>query len=166
MSLSPELIKQLQAAGMRMSAITTDAADAFERAEFVEATLPKWLAEQREKRPHCFVGNEQVNLESAAFGGGNMTARARLIKQIGLADADARAREWGLKSIHDTKTLGERPGGDANKQEKPKGDNPWSAENWNVTAQGRVAKADFALATRLAKAAGSYIGATRPTKAA
>ncbi len=163
MSLSPELIKQLQAAGMKLTAIQTDAADAFERAEFIEATLPKWIAEQKEKRPHCFVGEGQTDLESAAFADGNMTARTRLIKQLGQADADARAKEWGLKSIMDFKTRGTRPGGE--QKEKPKADNPWSAEGWSVTRQGQVARADFALATRLAKAAGSYVGATKPRAA-
>ncbi len=164
MSMSPELIKKLQAAGMRLSAINTDAAEAWERGEFIEGTLGKWVADQKAKRPHCFVGNEQVDLESAAFGDGNMTARTRLVKQLGQADAEARAKEWGLKSITDFKTRGERPGGKEN-QEKPKGDNPWSAGGWNVTKQGQVARADFALATRLAKAAGSYVGATRPRAA-
>ena len=164
MNMSPELIKKLQAAGMKLSAIQTDAADAFERAEFIEATLPKWVAEQKEMRPHCFIGAGQVDLESAAFGDGNMTARARLIKQVGQADAEARAKELGLKGITDFKTRGERPGGKEN-QAKPRGDNPWSAEGWNVTKQGQVVRADFALATRLAKAAGSFIGATRPRAA-
>jgi hypothetical protein len=42
--------------------------------------------------------------------------------------------------------------------------NPWSAQGWNVTRQGAVAKADMNLAKRLAKAAGSHIGAVRPTR--
>ena len=67
MSLSPELIKKLQAAGMKLSAIQTDAADAFEPAEFIEATLPKWIADQKEKRPHCFIGAGQIDMESVRF---------------------------------------------------------------------------------------------------
>jgi hypothetical protein len=165
MSLPPEIVKQLQVAGMKMSAITTDAADAFQRGEFIEATIGKWTTEQQTKRPHCFIGDEQVDLEHSAFVDGNMTARSRLIKSVGEDAAAERAKEWGLKSITDFKTRGERPGGEQQK-EKPKGDNPWSAEHWNVTKQGQVAKADFALATRLAKAAGSWVGATKPARAA
>jgi hypothetical protein len=163
MSLPPELTKKLQAAGMRMSAILTDAADAWESGGFIEATLPKWIADQKAKRPHCFIDGEQFDIEQSAFGDGNMTARTRLVKTLGQNEAEARAKEWGLKSLTD-RSRGERPGGKEN-QEKPKGDNPWSAEGWNVTKQGQVARADFALATRLAKAAGSYVGATRPRAA-
>ncbi len=163
MSLSPELIKKLQANGMRMSAILTDAAEAWENGKFIEATLPKWIADQKVQRPHCFIDGEQFDSEQAAFGNANMTARSRLIKTLGYAEAESRAKEWGLKSLTDT-SHGERPGGKEN-HDKPKGDNPWSAEGWNVTKQGSVARADFALATQLAKAAGSYVGATRPRAA-
>jgi hypothetical protein len=165
MSLPPSIVQKLQADGMQASAINTDAADAFERGEFIEATLGKWLTEQKAKRPHLWIMAGQIDLEQSAFGDGNMTARSRLTKELGEATATERAKEWGLKGIADFKTRGSRPGGEQQK-EKPKGDNPWSAENWNVTRQGSVAKADFALAQRLAKAAGSYIGATKPAKVA
>lgn len=42
--------------------------------------------------------------------------------------------------------------------------NPWSAENWNMTEQGQVYRADPAKADRMAKAAGSKIGGQKPTK--
>jgi hypothetical protein len=42
------------------------------------------------------------------------------------------------------------------------GANPWSANAWNMTEQGRVYKADPAKAERLAKAAGSKVGAISP----
>ena len=134
MSLSPELIKKLQAAGMRMSRDHNRRGRRVRvRAEFIEATLPKWIADKKRKRPHCFVDGEQSDIEQAAFGDGNMTARSRLIKTLGQAEAETRAKEWGLKSLTD-KSRGERPGGKEN-QEKPKGDNPWSAEGWNVTGK-------------------------------
>lgn len=43
--------------------------------------------------------------------------------------------------------------------------NPWSAEHWNVTAQGKIVN-DLGMAKgeELAKAAGSFIGATKPAK--
>ncbi len=42
-------------------------------------------------------------------------------------------------------------------------DNPWSAKGWSLTEQGKVAREKgMAEAERLAKAAGSRVGATRP----
>ncbi|WP_051044623.1 hypothetical protein [Methylobacterium sp. B1] len=40
--------------------------------------------------------------------------------------------------------------------------NPFTAEAWNVTEQGRIAAADFAKADRLAKAAGTTVGGPKP----
>ena len=43
------------------------------------------------------------------------------------------------------------------------GKNPWSKDSWNMTEQGRIAREEgMEVATRLAKAAGSSIGATGP----
>lgn len=43
------------------------------------------------------------------------------------------------------------------------GPNPWTGGNWNVTAQGAyIKKHGLEKATRMAKAAGSHIGATSP----
>jgi hypothetical protein len=161
MTLPKDVIETLRKAGMQTSAIDTDASEAFERAEFIPATLDAWLAKQREARPHWFIGGVQTDLETLAFASGNITARARLVKELGEDAATERAKEWGLKSITDFKTHGQRPGGEQQK-EKPKGDNPWAEGSFNVTRQGQIAKADLALAQRLAKAAGSYIGATKP----
>jgi hypothetical protein len=41
-------------------------------------------------------------------------------------------------------------------------DNPWSKAGWNLTKQGAAVKADRAEAERLAKQAGSFIGASKP----
>lgn len=47
------------------------------------------------------------------------------------------------------------------------GENPWGAENWNVTKQGEYLRQHGrAAADRMAKAAGSHVGATSPAKAA
>lgn len=44
------------------------------------------------------------------------------------------------------------------------GDNPWSEKGWNVTRQGDAVRADRSKAEQMAKAAGSFIGATAPAK--
>lgn len=46
------------------------------------------------------------------------------------------------------------------------GANPWGAKTWDMEAQGAMVRGDRAKAERLAKAAGSKIGATKPTEAA
>lgn len=43
-----------------------------------------------------------------------------------------------------------------------KGVNPWSAEGWNATEQSRIFRANSKLASSLAAAANSHIGAARP----
>lgn len=44
-------------------------------------------------------------------------------------------------------------------------DNPWSEKGWNLTKQGQIIKEHgLSKAEELAKAAGSFIGATRPAK--
>jgi hypothetical protein len=42
------------------------------------------------------------------------------------------------------------------------GDNPFTAEAWNVTEQGKIAAADLAKAERLAKLAGTTLGGAKP----
>lgn len=42
--------------------------------------------------------------------------------------------------------------------------NPWSADNWNMTEQGKIYNADPTRAEQLAKAAGTTIGGSRPAK--
>jgi hypothetical protein len=41
-------------------------------------------------------------------------------------------------------------------------DNPWTRNNWNVTKQGEIVRADPAKAERFATSAGSKVGATAP----
>lgn len=42
--------------------------------------------------------------------------------------------------------------------------NPWADGHWNMTRQGQLVRENPEQAAQLAKAAGSYIGATKPTK--
>ncbi|MGO9846152.1 MAG: hypothetical protein ACLPKT_06005 [Methylocella sp.] len=85
---------------------------------------------------------------------------------------DAKYREWcdtnkakpGLKAAVDDAAVkvGELDAADLLKVGAST--NPWSVEGWNITKQGSAFRADPALAARLAAAAGSKIGAVRPTK--
>lgn len=169
MSLSPEITARLEAARMHRSAILTDASEAWERGEFVEATLDRWLTKQKSDKPHCFIDEKQADLELSAFSHGNMSARGRLVALHGEGFATERAQAWGLKSLHDTRTKGKSPFGkaDANAGLQKGQTNPWSAEGWNITKQGAIVKAlGEAKAAQIAKAANSHLGATRPTRAA
>ena len=42
--------------------------------------------------------------------------------------------------------------------------NPWTADNWNMTEQGKLYAKNPAKAEQMAKAAGSSVGASKPTK--
>jgi hypothetical protein len=163
--LSPADIATVTAKSKAAGVIETAIADVIEHGEhgdFILQTFDKWLTEQKSSRPHWWPQDGQTDLEAQAFGG-NFTARNRLVKQIGMAAADARAREYGLDGIHDYKTT---PLAQPGAAPKNKSTNPWSVEGWNISKQGQVYKSDPALAERLAKAAHSQIGATRPTKVA
>jgi hypothetical protein len=135
-----------------------------EHGDFIAASTDEWLKEQKQPgaRPHLWPMAGQVELEASAFGG-NFTARNRLVKQIGIEAADARAKEWGLDGIHDYKTKPTQPGA---QREKAKSSNPWSVEGWNLTKQMAAHRSDPLLAERLATAAHSHVGAAHPTKVA
>lgn len=131
-------------AGMIVSAIATDAIDAFSRGEFTVETLPTWIAEQKTRRPHLFPQPGQLDNEAKAFEGkGNITARGQLVAAIGEVAANARAREWGLTGINDYKTPGVRPADSkaSDKKpptpEKPGSKNPFTRAFWNLTDQSR-----------------------------
>lgn len=42
------------------------------------------------------------------------------------------------------------------------GDNPWTAENWNMTQQGAIVRANQTRADQLAKSAGTSVGGPKP----
>ncbi len=129
-----------------------------------------WIETLRETKSYLFgpQTDEHAELEHAAFVEGNLTARGKLVK-ANPALALARAKEYGLRDLSDF-SRGTVPSNTPTGEKKPtnKGkDNPWSAENWNITKQGALIKVmGLDGAARMAKAAGSHIGATRPTKAA
>jgi hypothetical protein len=55
-------------------------------------------------------------------------------------------------------------GGAGGGRQGPSGENPWSADNWNMTQQSAIYKQDPKRAEQLAKQAGTTIGGKRPTK--
>lgn len=156
----------IAAAGMLPSAIN-EASDDFAAGKLGADNIAAWIEQQRAVRPYLWAAKGEAELESAAFGENgkvNLKARSELLQKLGQAAADARAVAWGLKNFGDYSTRPTRPADMKpadNAKEKPN-KNPWRVANWNLTEQMRVYRADKALAERLAKAAGSYIGATRP----
>jgi hypothetical protein len=150
------------------SAADTDVRDAIENGDTTISGLAGWLDKIKATKPHLFVDLAMVDLESRAFGesgASNITARGQLIKALGADEAARRATAWGLRDLHDYKTRGARPT-NANVDGKPAkkldAGNPWSRDGWNVTKQGALYRANPRAAAEIAKAAGSFIGATRP----
>jgi hypothetical protein len=166
MSLPNEIEKVLRESGMLATAIATDATEAFERGELMELNVNKWLADQKRDRPHMWPSAGQVDLETAAFAQRNLTARSRLVRQLGEEHANERAKEWGLRDIHDMKSEGVPPWKveDKNADADKKNNNPFLRANWSLTSQMALYKSDPALAGRLAKAAGVTIGAAHPVR--
>lgn len=134
-------------------------------------TAKAWLDMQREKKSYLFgtENDAQAELERKAFGEANVTARGVLVRgNPGLALA--RAKAWGLRDLNDYRKGTPPATGDdtaGKNKSKPAGNNPWRADQWNISKQGQLVKVmGLDGAARMAKAAGSYVGATRPNKAA
>jgi len=91
---------------------------------------------------------------------GNMTARSKIFVAVGRDGAKLDALMTETKP--DVPNTPDKP---APKQHK--GINPWSQEHWNISAQGKlIREIGLAAATGIAKSADSYVGATRPSRAA
>lgn len=59
-------------------------------------------------------------------------------------------------------TQGGGAGGNNGRGNGMDGKNPWSAENWNLTEQGRIYKENKSRAEQLARSAGTTIGGAKP----
>jgi hypothetical protein len=150
--------------GVRPTVIGTDLLDAYKRGDFTLTNMGEYLDAQKEKRPHWFATIAADDLEQRAFGQNNQTARAQLYKQLGPVEYSEREKAWGAENFK----AGKAPtGANDSTKAKPGKDNPWLGSNWNTTKQGQIVRAlGLAAAQRIAKAAGSYVGATKPAKAA
>jgi len=111
-------------AGMKESAVDVEPFEAFTRREYTNLddsgphSIGEWLTKQKgdDTRPgfraHLFTDftGGQFDLEHEGFEQSNMTARAKLVNMLGEADANARAKDWGLDGIADfTKGKAKRP---------------------------------------------------------
>jgi hypothetical protein len=167
-------------AGVRTTAIE-DVIERFRAGQFTEAELPDKLAEWKETAPHFYSGTQaDMHAEAiAAFGPTRtLAAQADFLNKHGEAAARDTAAEFGT-------TLGGKPGKTPehfkveDKSKLPGNQtNPWAnlPENKDahgrytaaaITRQGAVIKGlGVAKAQSIARAAGSFIGATHPNKAA
>ena len=124
----------------------------------------KWL---QTNKPHLLPPVYERSLAERAFVDGNGMARNALVKQVGKAEADKIAQQYGLKSAHDTRR-GTAPASDDDASKKKNGaadhrNNPWHSSNWNISKQGALLRAvGTEKAAAMARAVGSTIGATRP----
>ncbi|QPF91474.1 hypothetical protein [Bradyrhizobium commune] len=135
-------------------------------------TIEEWAAKQKTERPHWYLPDEVVDNVDVCFGGGpksrvNIDARMKLFKEVGDVNYNNMMAQWGATPTRN----GERPLPESRetveraKQDKTAADNPWSASGWNITSQGRLVKAlGLETAQGIAKAAGSFVGATRPAR--
>jgi hypothetical protein len=106
----------------------------------------------------------QQELEGAALAG-NVSAHGRLLRTLGAEKYQQWCKDHAAKpgKVADEAAAAAAL---ANADDKTK-DNPWLAEKWNVTKQAQIVRAlGIEAAQRIAKAANSYVGATKAAKAA
>jgi hypothetical protein len=167
-------------AGVRESAIE-DVVERFRAGLFTLAELPEKLNEWKSTAPHFFSAT-QSDLHAEAIGAfgefRTLTAQGAFVTKHGEAQARATAQEFGT-------TLGGRPGktpGHYGKTETPKlpgnKTNPWANAPENLDQRGRYTAAAVAEQARVVKALGmdkaqsiaraahSFVGATKPNSTA
>ncbi len=144
---------------------TTTAVDdpqclAFLRSEYGFLLPPEKPADTRQREAVVEIDDETVALALA----GNWTAKGKIARAF---SDDAQAAELFLKAKAGGRSVSETdraPADNAADLKASGGSNPW--REWNVTRQSQIFRADPALAARLAKAAGSAIGATKGMRTA
>ncbi|MET4065916.1 hypothetical protein ABID58_000690 [Bradyrhizobium sp. S3.2.6] len=128
----------------------------------------------KELKPHYFYSEDLIDDAEAAFGAKpSLAARGKLMKEIGEPAYYDMAQRWGSDGVSlkpgarpDAATRTEKDGSPRSHSEKRVSENnPWSSGHWNITRQGEVVKAlGLVAAQGIAKAAGSYVGATKPVR--
>lgn len=94
-----------------------------------------------------------VNEDGNVVTKDGISVSAGLEAEVWLTELQSKRPHW----------WGESSGGGAGGAKGGAGpNNPWSKENWNMTAQGQLYRENPAKAEQMAKAAGSFIGATAP----
>ena len=121
-----------------------------------------WL---RANKPHLLPVNN-ADADKAFAGKGNVTAAAKLIRDIGREAADKLAQQYGKAHALDSKPgvapQHQQKNGDGKPVDHSK--NPWSRAGWNVTRQGAIVKSlGVEKASAMARAVQSHIGAVRPS---
>jgi hypothetical protein len=91
---------------------------------------------------------------------GNVVAKDNVGVTPGIAPKDWLTEVQPKKSYLWGESVGTGAGGSNGQQSA--GDNPWKADQWNMTKQGEVYRANPTRAKQLAAAAGVQIGAMRP----
>jgi hypothetical protein len=104
------------------------------------------------------TGEKKLTDDEATALMATVTGRGKLVKAIGQKAAAALVIKAGFKSLHDFKTP--TPASTDDKPSK----NPWRSDSWSITEQGRLVKSlGIEKAAAIAAAAGSRIGATKPS---
>ncbi|OSI70867.1 hypothetical protein [Bradyrhizobium canariense] len=137
---------------------------------FEGMTIEEFCASEHLKKakPHWFFADSIVSLEEQAFGGPtiNLKARGELMKEVGAPLYNELMARWGASHTKNGVSPGPSPKErDRSPEGAAKANNPWSKAGWNLTAQGSLIRAiGLEKAQGIAKAAGSYVGATKPSR--
>ena len=121
--------------------------------------------ERGEKGSHYFPPKFEVSLADRAFLDGNITARGKLVAELGPVKALELAQRYGLRSVHDTRR-GTRPTDLPAEDKKKTGGaaNPWSAKTWDPIKQQSICRSlplEKAKAIATSADPPSFIGANR-----
>ena len=105
----------------------------------------------------------QQELEGAALAG-NVSAHGKLLRTLGKERYAQWCKEHAAKPGKVADEAAAAAAADAADKTK---DNPWLPDKWSVTRQGQIVRSlGIEAAQRIAKAANSHVGATKPAKAA
>jgi len=153
-------------------------------AEHYRITLPNIFKKpEPEKKAGDTAAPEVDPALIASALAGNYTAKSRVLLALGL-DVKSSASKAQVEAFLDAERI-KANGGNAGHDrdtagrftapadttapadlKAANGSNPWNVASFNVTRQAQIFRADPALAARLAKAAGSAIGATKNMRTA